>query len=330
MGVWHNSDMANTNELKPLYLILSDQLFLRTQAVERLCTRLEELGPLDFNLSQYEAEKANFQEVVDACNVLPFATPFRLVIVSGIEKLSASDSALLAEYALNPSPTTVLALVGESCAKSSKLYKAVVANGAVLDRKAPSKKELPSTVVALARQADLSMTPVVAQALINVAGENLSVLSLSLEKIKAYLGSRKKVEVADVGAVIAQTAEVRVWDFIGALFNRNANQALMLLNNLLEIQGEHVSRLASLVTRQLRECLSARVLLDRGDKSASTLASTLKKQTWQAQALQRQAQKFSAHELRAALIDLANVLHASRTGADERLVFEKWILEHFA
>ena len=133
--------MANTNELKPLYLILSDQLFLRTQAVERLRTRLEELGPLDFNLSQYEAEKANFQEVVDACNVLPFATPFRLVIVSGIEKLTASDSALLAEYALNPSPTTVLALVGESCAKSSKLYKAVVANGAVLDRKAPSKKE---------------------------------------------------------------------------------------------------------------------------------------------------------------------------------------------
>ena len=322
--------MANSNDLKPLYLILSDQLFLRTQAVDRLRARLEEFGPLDFNLSQYEAERANFQEVVDACNVLPFATPFRLVIVSGIEKLSASDSGLLAEYALNPSPTTVLALVGESCAKSSKLYKAVVANGAVLDRKAPSKKELPSTVVALARQADLSMTPVVAQALINVAGENLSVLSLSLEKIKAYLGSRKKVEVADVGAVIAQTAEVRVWDFIGALFNRNAKEALLLLNNLIEVQGEHISRLSSLVTRQLRECLSARVLIDRGDKSASTLAATLKKQAWQAQALQRQAQKFSTRELREALVDLAQVQYASRTGFDERLVFEKWILEHFA
>lgn len=322
--------MANSSELKPIYLILSKQLFLRTQAVDRLRSRLEDEGPLDFNLSQYDAEHADFKEVVDACNVLPFAAPFRLVIVSNIEKINAQNMAFLVEYAQNPSPTTVLALVGESLAKSTKLYKAVAEKGTVLDRKAPAKKELPTTVSALARQYQLSMTAVVAQALINAAGENLDVISLSLEKIKAYISPRKKVEVADIAEVVAQTAEVRIWDFINALFNRDARKALSLMSDLMILQGERVEGLMNLAMRQVRDILAARTLMDRGDKSAATLAATLGKQTWQAQALQKQAQCFSARELRIALVELSDVYHKSRTGFDSRILFERWILENFA
>ena len=328
--------MATNQSLKPVYLILSEQLFLRTQALDRLRTRLEEQGPMDFNMSQYDAESADFLEVVDACNTLPFAVPQRLVIVTSIEKLTASNAELLTQYAKSPSETTVLALVGEKLAKSSRLYKAVTAAGAVLDRKAPAARDLPQTVVGLARQKELTLTTTVAQALINAAGEELDVIELSLEKIKNFIAPKTKVTVNDVAAVVAQTAQVRIWDFTAALFERKTARALTLLQELVSAQVKRKNQrtdlmsIIALTERQTRDCLIARSLIDRGDQSVAQLAKELGKQEWQARNVQKQAKNFSTSQLREALIDMGNVQKKMRTGASDRITFESWILTHFA
>lgn len=328
--------MATKQTLKPVYLIISEQLFLRNQAVDRLRERLEEQGPMDFNMSQYDAEHADFVEIVDACNTLPFAVPYRLVIVTSIEKASAANLAILTGYVENPSETTILAVVGEKLAKTSKLYKAITKQGAVLDRKAPKGRELPQTVIGLGTQIGVQMNTQVAQALINAAGEELDVLSLSLEKIKTYMSPRVRVELSDVAAVVAQTAEVRVWDFTNALFDRKVARALELMQEITLNQAKRPKQrsdmfsLMSLAERQTRECLAARSLIDRGTDSTSALAQELGKQEWQARTVLNQAKKFRTEELRAALIDMAATQHAIRTGSNDRIAFERWILKNFA
>lgn len=328
--------MATKQTLKPVYLIISEQLFLRNQAVDRLRERLEEQGPMDFNMSQYDAEHSDFVEIVDACNTLPFAVPYRLVIVTSIEKASAANMNILVEYVNNPSETTVLAVVGEKIAKTSRLYKAIAKQGAVLDRKAPKGRDLPQTVIGLGAQLGLQLNTQAAQALINAAGEELDVLQLSLEKIKTYMMPRTRVELSDVAAVVAQTAEVRIWDFTNALFERKVGRALELMQEITLNQAKRPKQrndlfsLMSLAERSTRECLAARCLIDRGNDSSSALAQELGKQEWQARAVMSQARKFRTEELRAALIDMAAMQHAIRTGSNDRVSFERWILKNFA
>lgn len=328
--------MTTKQTLKLVYLIISEQLFLRNQAVDRLRERLEEQGPMDFNMSQYDAEHSDFVEIVDACNTLPFAVPYRLVIVTSIEKASAANMNILVEYVNNPSETTVLAVVGEKLAKTSRLYKAIAKQGAVLDRKAPKGRDLPQTVIGLGAQLGLQLNTQAAQALINAAGEELDVLQLSLEKIKTYMMPRTRVELSDVAAVVAQTAEVRIWDFTNALFERKVGRALELMQEITLNQAKRPKQrndlfsLMSLAERSTRECLAARCLIDRGNDSSSALAQELGKQEWQARAVMSQARKFRTEELRAALIDMAAMQHAIRTGSNDRVSFERWILKNFA
>lgn len=328
--------MATQQILKPAYLIISEQLFLRNQAVDRLRERLEEQGPMDFNMSQYDAEHADFVEIVDACNTLPFAVPYRLVIVTNIEKASAANMNILVDYVENPSETTVLAVVGEKLAKTAKLYKAIAKQGAVLDRKAPKGRDLPQTVIGLGAQIGLQLNTQATQALINAAGEELDVLQLSLEKVKTYMMPRTKVELADVAAVVAQTAEVRVWDFTNALFDRKVVRALELMQEITLNQAKRPKQrndlfsLMSLAERSTRECLAARCLIDRGNDAPSALAQELSKQEWQARTIMNQARKFRSEELRYALIDMAATQHAIRTGSNDRIAFERWILKNFS
>ncbi|MBK5211178.1 MAG: DNA polymerase III subunit delta [Coriobacteriia bacterium] len=318
--------MAQQNDLKPIYLILSEQAFLRTQATDRLKARLEKEGSLDFNFNQLDAGVNTPQEIIDAANTLPFASTYRLVFVTGIEQYKADDLALLVEYATDPNETTVLCLIGTKLAKSTRLYKQVVKVGAVLDRKAPAKKELPSVVAALFAEQGITAHSIEAVALINAVGEDLDVISGSIVKIRSYLGDKKEVSLADIAEVVATTAEVKIWEFSNALADKDAHQALARLTRTLQISGNSVFSAETFAIRTVRELITARALIDRGDASASVLAAETGKQEWLARKTLAQARKFTGPELNKALRGLGDVLEAARTGADELLLFERWVL----
>lgn len=316
---------SGQSTLKPLYLILSTQSFLRKQAVDRLIARLNDEGAIDFNLARYDAEKADPEEIVAAARTLPFASSFRLIIVDGVENLSTSARDTLTAYALDPSPTSVVAFVGQKMPKTLKLYKAVVDKGAVLDRKAPDRKRLPFDVKALFEQRGLKANSETIAALINAVGENLDVLSASVYKLRLYVGKRKTVNVDDVAAVIAPTAEVKIWDYTQALADKRGAQALERLDAALRVQGNTVVGAMVFAERTQRDLLSARALIERGTPSSARLAAALGKPEWLARKTMKQAERFTGKELRSAYTAWGEMLEASRSGGPDRLLFEMWI-----
>lgn len=318
--------MATTPPLKPIYLILSEQSFLRNQAVTRLRARVEQEGDLDFNYEQLDATTADVRDVLAAANTLPFASPYRLVLVSHIEELKKDALDALAEYAASPCETTVLALVGTKLNKSTKLYKETVKQGAVLDRKAPSKKELPAVVQGLFKEKALVANFNVAQSLINSLGEDLGSITIGIEKIKSYVGQRTEVTLEDVAAVVGVSVEVKVWEFTTALAERQGVVAMELLSRTLE-QGNSIFAAQSLAIRTMRDLICARALIDRGEGTPARIAAELGKQEWLARKTLAQAQRFSAAELRGFLAEMAQVEYKMKTSRDNRLAFECWVLK---
>jgi len=321
-------------DLKPLYLITSDQVFLRDQALNRLRARLESEGiDLDFNYELFDAETADPSEVVAAANTLPFIGALRLVVLTRIEKLEKEALDLLADYAKAPSPTTVLCLVGEKLNKTTRLYKAIVKNGTVLDRKTPKRKELPGIVRDLFAERGLTADAAAPEALVNLVGEDLGALSTAIATVASYVesASDKKVTRKVIAEVIGASAEVKIWELGDALEKRNSADALRLVARALD-QNTSLISLGVPALRTMRQLIVARSLIDEGvPDPAGMLVEELKlppNLSWRAKPILQAARAFSAKKLRDALCDYAEVEAAMKSSPDDikRLAFERWII----
>lgn len=316
---------GSPGSLKPLYLIMSEQPFLQMQAVRRLRARFEKYPDFDFNFDQFDGPTASGAAIVGSANTLPFGPPYRLVLVMNADALSAEATDAIVAYAESPSPTTVLAVVGAKIKKNSKLYKRFAANGEVLERVAPSKRDLPRAVVSMCRDRGLRCPEDVAEAIISLVGEDLEAIDTAIKKVKSFVGDRDQVTRNDIAEVVGASAEVKVWELASAIGSRKGGEALLFLDRMLE-QGNTVYAAQALAVRTVRDLMTARSLIDRGEGTASRLAVELGRQEWLARRTLDQAYRFEAEELREALRSMAEVEYQMKTSRDPRLAFERWVL----
>jgi len=335
-------------KLQPINLILSEQDLLRAEALKFLRQRMTEEGvDLDLDSQVLEAESMDVSSFAAATGILPFMSPQRLVVIQNIDKIKAGDErvAAIIDYCENPNPTTILALTAQRLAKTTKLYKAVAKSGRVVERKAPEKRDLPQHVILMFAQAGLKASNLDAQTLINLVGDDLASLNSAIKQLAAYknvagnqqtdgtsqpAGEQALISIAQVEItnLIGETSEVKAWELTDALANRKGAQVLEILGRLRRSEGDGVQFLIVFMSAtKVRELLTARALLDRGDGNSSALIEQLQAQAtptkkggkprsiqpWLADRLLRQANQFNAEELRNTLKELAEVEYIMKT-----------------
>ncbi|MCL2680311.1 MAG: hypothetical protein FWF11_02385 [Coriobacteriia bacterium] len=359
--------MTQKAPLEPLNLIISQQDLLRSQAVARLKQRMVEEGvDLDLDAQTIEAEALDISSFIAATTTLPFLSPLRLVVLQNVDLLKAQDERTTAiiDYCRDPNPTTVLALTAQRLAKTTKLYKAIAEKGLVIDRKAPAKADLPQHVVLMCASAGLQASLPVATTLINLVGDDLASLNSAIEQLAAYKATTTPTKDAadssstgdgadsptltaltqrEVTELISETAEVKAWEFTDALAAKDAARALDILHRLTVTEGESVHYLiVFLSASKLRELLTARVLIERGQVGADALMRQLNSQPsvsksgksrsiapWLAQRIMGQAGRFEVADLREGLRNLAEVEYILKTSPPQlgRLALVRWLLE---
>lgn len=314
------------DDLKPVYLIVSEQRMLLDQAVARLKKRVAEVADLTMNSEVFDAEGLDADAVIAACNTLPFLSEHRLVIVNNIEKIASSAAETLVSYVNDPSPTTVLALCGEKLAKNTRLYKAVDRLGGVLERKAPKRSELPGAVRSMFADRGKSIALDVAEQFVNLVGRDLQQLAGEIDKVVAFVG-KEVVEVTrtHVEAVAATTAKRSIFDFTEAVADRDCRRALIVANELMD-DGTSEYALHAMALRMLRDLIAAQSLSARGANSVVELSRELGRPDWQVKRLPRQARDFAPGELVDLLRAAAESEAEMKTGRDPRLVLERWIV----
>ena len=178
------------SEYKPVYLIYGDQDLLLERALDQLKRSVGELADLDFNSETFDGEGANADEVVAACNTLPFASERRLVVVRNVDKMSKDGSEILVKYAENPCETTVLALVAKKLAKNTRLYKAVDRLGGLLRARSAECRRVPRGGAETLRAQGQERDPSRCRAAWSTAvGKDLRRLSVEVDKAVAFTGA---------------------------------------------------------------------------------------------------------------------------------------------
>ena len=313
------------SKLEATYLILSEQELLVDQALSRLKRRVGEHADLDFNMQVFSGESATAADIVAACNTMPFASDLRLVVVRAVERLAKSEQDQLVDYIGDPSPTTVLALLGEKLAKNTRIYKAVQRFGGIVDRKL-EKRDFPSVVMRMFEQHDKKIGTDAAELLVSAVGYDLRRLQTEVDKTVAFVGIREVVTRQDVDSVTSTTAPTSIWDFTEAVGDRDCRRALARLGDLIT-EGESVFGLHAMALRTLRDLIAVRALLDRGMHGSMELARELGRPDWQVKRMIRQANGFRGEELVALLREAAQSEAKMKTSRDSRLALERWIVK---
>lgn len=311
-------------ELLPAYLVVGSDELKAKEVVRRLRGRLEP-GFEAFNLDERVASSdMEPQDLVASLNTLPFGTGFRLVIVKSADHLPKPVSEAVIAYLQDPNRSCVLCLVCEKLPKTSRLYKAIVGLGktAVIECTPVKRWELPKRMVVMARNRGMRIDEAACKELIARVGESTTMLDRQIGTLSELCRPSGVITRADVERYVTRIAEVKPWDFLDAVCERDARRSLELYRLMLD--PSEIALVTMLVGR-LRELVCAQSLASRGQ--ADSLAATLGKQQWQVKNYGRWAARFGRGELAAALAQCASCDRALKTGADERTTFTRLVLQ---
>ena len=300
--------MAST--LKALYLIAgSDRPKIRV-ALERLRNRFDPAA-----VEVLHAEDAGGVDAVAACNALGlFGGEARLVIVEEVQEWKAADAKAVAEYAKDPTPGTVLALVGEQIKKDSALAKAVAKAGAVLAYDAPRKRDLPVWIAKQFEQLGVDADRDACRLLLEVVGEDAELLRGEIEKLATWAGG-DKVRQADVRSLAAASAETSVFEVTDAWGSRDVGAVLAATESLLERSGvRELPRLTGLLANHVGRVRACQALAAEGVRPRDA-ASRLKLHPFAAEKAFAHAANFAPDELAHATVRLAELDHAIKGGS---------------
>lgn len=341
------------------YVFHGDDEFTRSEEVARLKQQVMSGGMGDLNVMELDGRRLEFDELVNACQVMPFLTDRRLVIVrdllqrfegaaggrrrgKGSEESDAAsargDGASLAEFARRvveylpqmPPSTRLLFVEGAALGKSNPMVKAALQRkeGFVKEFSIPSGGALHDWVRRRASKHGVSITREATDLLTTSVGPNLRQLDQELAKLAAHANYRRDIEEEDVRALVHAAQQSDIFGLVDSLGARQRQVALRRLHELLADRQNELY-LLTMIARQVRLILAAKELVDEGGMGIDEVRRELKlSHRFIAQKLVSQARMFRMEELEALLRRVAEVDQAIKTGRIEGpLALEMLIVE---
>ena len=320
---------STDKQLLPVYLFAGSDGLKRTSLLKRLMTRIGKDCDLTVNAQFFDASQSlKPTEVLDACTIMPFLSPLRLVVIRSADKASKQLQDALVDYLKKPCETTILVLEAEKLAKNSRLITAVkkINEKAYIDCSEKNRSELPALVQTMARSRGIDLTYDAANRLIELVGTSTIALDKEIEKLTGYVSAfgRTNAGRSDIDAVITRSVERSPWDLVEAFASRSRGKSLAILD---ELSGESPVNLLALCVMRLRELITVKALQERGLSTEHAIAAQLGRPDWQVRRLVGAARNFSAAELRGLLVKAAEVDRKMKDGYNAHLLLSTFLLE---
>jgi DNA polymerase-3 subunit delta len=265
-------DEAQNGNLRPVYLVVGEELFFRQQVLSALRQAVVGGGGASLNEDQFVAGEVDVRTVIAAARTLPMFGARRLVTVRSLERWDKGDTDdkeakgvlqkpldLLADYVAGAPPTTTLLLIADKIDNRRRLMAAAKRDGFLVVCAALPVAALAGWVRERARQQGHALGSGAAALLAELCGSDLSVLSDALERVELFVGHGAEVTEAAVLECVANVQPGNVWDLVSAVGRRDAGAALAALDRVFEPgAGPRLVGLLCWSARQLIKFGSAR------------------------------------------------------------------------
>ncbi len=214
---------------KPLYLLTSKDEFLLNDAARAIkgLMKVDDFNFDDFDLSQSDT-KVSAESLIELLNMVPFMGGKRTVFVRHAEKFSKKDTGILAGYASNPNPSSLLVLFALSTgSKKDSLQSLQGVNHIDLSL---SPRELGQWVNSKAKGQGFTFSDEALKYLIGVVGDNLGLLFSEVSKFASL--NKSVVELKDISDLVYEGADYGAFEVIAHIRRGDIKETFKGLNRL--------------------------------------------------------------------------------------------------
>jgi DNA polymerase III subunit delta len=259
-------DRALREGLRPLYLLLGPEIYLRRVAAQTITeTALSRTMLREFNESAFSLLSDPVQSAVAAAEQLPMMSEMRVVRIRDFAKLREADEDILIRYLNNPSPTTVMIFIADDLDKRKKSSKVLLDTCTVVEFSPLKDAEAKTWAKSRLKELKVSADDQVLSELIRLVGTDVQTLANELEKLASAAAVTSRITLDHVDELIGRSRELSNFELADHLMAGNRKKALETLHRLLEDGAEPVM-LVGLIAGNYHRLALGKHLLARGGR----------------------------------------------------------------
>lgn len=246
-----------------------EEEFIKDSALKALKDTLDDVTR-ELNLQILESASAD--ELISACETLPFFSERRIVICRTIP--TENDGEKLVKYIpAMPESTLLVFFIRGKVKDTFAIVKAIKAAGGVVEFYKCEAPEATKWVIQQQKRLNVTITAEAARHIVNLVGCDISSLNNELTKAAGYVGPGNELTREAISACVTRSLEVRIFDMQDYFLASKAQDGLRAYHSMLS-DGENPFGIAAYMENRFKEMLTARTYIDKGFNRDRVLAIT--------------------------------------------------------
>jgi len=259
-------DRSLREELRPLYLLLGAEIYLRRIAGQAITeAALSQTLLRDYNEHSFSLLSDPVRSAIAAAEQLPMMSDKVVVRIRDFAKLREADEDVLIHYLNNPSPSTVMIFTADELDKRKKSSKVLLEVCTVVDFPPLKDAEAKAWVKTRLKELKITADDQVLSELIRLVGTDVQTLFNEVDKLASAAAGTGRITPELVDELIGRTRELSNFELGDHLLAGNRKRALETLHRLLEDGAEPVM-LVGLIAGNYHRLALGKHLLSRGGR----------------------------------------------------------------
>ncbi|RBP63893.1 DNA polymerase III delta subunit [Alkalibaculum bacchi] len=300
-------DIKN-KEISKVYLFYGEEFLLSQMMLDNLKKAIIKPEFEQLNFHTIDGKNATTEEIINACETLPFMDDTRLVVVSeipllsGTSNFSTKDVDRLCDYIGQVPGGCHLIFTSKKIDKKRKLVKVIEKHGALVEYSKLDKRDLSKWIAKRFKLEGKSIGESALQLFIESSDylnkdskANLSDIENEIKKLLAYTREKTIIEIQDVEGSIEVNIDTNIFKMLELIGTKSVGQGLKLMNILFQ-DGEPPIKVLFMIVRQFRLIYQCKFLQSRG-YSTNDISKMIGERSFVVTKALTQAQKFSYERL---------------------------------
>lgn len=261
--------------VKSLYLCYGNEDYTKNQYVNNIKDKIIDSSYEIMNLERHDGKTLTADQIIDFAETMPFMSERRLMIIknSGFFKNGRKDeSTKLLDYLDKVPSSACIIFMENDIDKRTSLYKKTNKFHTVLEFNTPSDKEIVNLVKKELDGYDIQIGDKMIEYLVQVVPTGMESVLNEIKKLANYKQTGKVTQL-DIDSICTKSLDIRIFELVKMLGNKNTKSVLEIYSNLLEMKESPIGILA-MMARQFRMILKVKYMSQKGYTNSSIVSRT--------------------------------------------------------
>lgn len=326
--------LVKSGNIKGCFAFCGPDENLIKEAIDSIINKSVDKSFMDLNLIRFDGTKVQFEDVLNACETMPFLSDKKVVVIYRAEFLGEKDDREskkkfeeLYKYIGNLPPYCILVMYyvfTDDREKPSANMKKLEKVCSVIKADKLKGDKLYKKVAAAFEERGKSIDKVLLKFFCDNVENNMDIIKNEVDKLISYTEGRE-ITKKDVVELLPQMNDEDIFDLVDFLSQKRPERAIDILNELI-FRGENLAGILYMIVRQFKLLYGIKLGLDEG-KNKDILAKELRLHPYICEKLIGQSRKFSISQVRACLkLCLETEKSLKSSSSDKKIEMEMLII----